>query len=520
MPQLNKLNFGFGRHQGIEYYYEKSVSKLFFQDKKLIANIIDVIIEKSDVTLELSHPILGTGNVRFVFGDELLEQSTDKDIQKILLETLGDENHQYVFIDPQSKLYHSWSCNRLSDPTQLIRMKREDAETQGYRASGFCFKKVFYIPQLSLEKAIEREWSMRLREYELMENNPEKQAYLTDVGREVLQNWPLKRIGYEYSFYLSNSSKINAFAIPTGKIIITTALFDSLANEEELEALLVYAIAQIEQRQSLKRYHACLEDEENTDAMKKLATFAGAIAGPASGGISGAINAVLPEESCNPQSLIGYQYDYVQKADSIAMLYFDIRGKDRRALMALIKKLQFSELSEKLHPDLRLKNPQEVPYYDRLRRVQATKFFYFQKNSHFILEREGKPPVQLNLMYQQIYKNENKLHIYVDDRSLLQFDSSTNGKSIALSVKDRNGNHRFALNEDFFAEDVWGMHLTLDASNKKEHKFLEGIEKIVLSVDPAKGPNNKTNHQPGADSAFETTTPLINYGFVPGKIDF
>ncbi|MGD9080261.1 MAG: hypothetical protein PVG96_13020, partial [Desulfobacterales bacterium] len=33
MPQLNKLNFGFGRFGGIEYFYEKTISKIFFQDK-------------------------------------------------------------------------------------------------------------------------------------------------------------------------------------------------------------------------------------------------------------------------------------------------------------------------------------------------------------------------------------------------------------------------------------------------------------------------------------------------------
>ena len=29
MPQLNKLNFGFGRQKGIDYLYRKTVSKLF-----------------------------------------------------------------------------------------------------------------------------------------------------------------------------------------------------------------------------------------------------------------------------------------------------------------------------------------------------------------------------------------------------------------------------------------------------------------------------------------------------------
>ena len=522
MPQLNKLNFGFGWHNGMEYYYEKTISKLFFQDKKFEATVIDVSVERSDVTLELSHPILGTGQVRFAFGDEILAKTDHNDIQKIVLETLGDENHRYVFADPRSRIYHSWSCNHLSNPERLIRLKRENAEQEGYRASGICFKKVLYLPQLSVEKAIAREWAMRLREFEPMENNTAKQAHLTQVGNTVLRDWPFKRIGYAYSFHLSKSPTINAFAIPTGKIIITSALFDALANEEELKALLVYAIAHIEQRHSLKKYHACLEDEEYTDTMKKLATVASVLAGPVSGGISGAfdIDAVLPEESCNPQSLIGYQSNFVQEADAIAMLYFDIHGMDRSAVISLIKKLQFSELSEKLHPDLRLKKPQNVQYYDRIKRMQATRFLHFQGDNHYILQREGKPPVQLDLIYQQIYNNENKLHIYIDDRSLLQSNSSSNGKTITLSVQDRNGVQRFTLMQDSFFEDVWGMHLTLMSSNKKRGNFLEDIRDVVLSIDPTNGPNNKIHNQPGADSAFVQTTPLTKYTFVPGKIDF
>ena len=260
MPQLNKLNFGFARHKDIEYFYEKTVSKIFFQDRKLEARVIDVIIEDPNITLELSHSMLGTGIIKFSLTEELLEQTTAEGIQKILLETLADENHQYVVLDAQSKLYHLWSCNHSSDPKLAARMRREDAETQGYRASGFCFKKMLYIPQFSVEKSLEREWTMRLRDYEPIEKDSKKQVLLTEAGQKVLENWPQKRVGYDYAFYLSDSRRIGAFAIPTGKIIVTTALFDSLANSDELEALLVYAMAHIEQRHSLKEYYSCLQD--------------------------------------------------------------------------------------------------------------------------------------------------------------------------------------------------------------------------------------------------------------------
>ena len=526
MPQLNKLNFGFGRQKGIDYLYRKTVSKLFFQDKKLEARVIDVIIKGSDITLELTHPLFGTGTLKFFFSKELLEQATVEGIQKILLETLGDENHQYVFSDPQSKLYYLWSCNHLSDPSLSARMRREDAEAQGYRASAFCFTKMLYIPNFSVEVALEREWTLRLRNYGPIEKSSKKQALLAEVGKKVLQNWPIKQIGYDYAFHLSDSNRIDAFAIPTGKIIITTALFDSLASPDELEALLVYAIAHVEQRHSLKEYYSCLEDEEYANTMKKLADVAGSLAGPASGVISGALNAALPEASCSPQSLGGYQNEYVQEADSMAAFYFDVLGKDRGAIVSLLKKLQFSDLSEKLHPDLGLTRAAEVSYNDRIKRVEDTRFVYFKKGGNFILEREGKPPVQLDLIYQRSYKKENKLLVYVDEKNLLPLNQDASDKMITrLSAKDKDGKHSFELKDQSLTEDAWGAHLTFEASSSQRPKLLQDIEKVVLSVTPTRAPYDRESTAPEdklikrASGALNGQT-ARNYFFVPGTIDW
>jgi hypothetical protein len=523
-PQLNKLNFGFGRQKGLDYLYQKTVSKLFFQDKTLEARVIDVIIESSDITLELSHPILGTGTIKFFFSNELLDQTTAEGVQKILLETLGDENHQYVFSDPQGKLYHLWSCNHLSDPSLSARMRREDAEAQGYRGSAFCFTKVPYIPNFSVEKALKREWAMRLRNYEPLEKSSKKQAHLTEVGKKVVQNWPNKLIGYDYAFYLSDSRQIDAFAFPTGKIIITTALFDSLANPDELEALLVYTIAHVEQRHTLKEYYACLQDEKYADTMKKFAAAAGSLVGPAGGVVSGALDAALPETSCSPQSLGGYQNEYVQEADSMAAFYFDAHGKDKSAIVSLLKKLQFSDLSEKLHPDLSLTRPTGVSYNDRIKRVKNTRFVYFKKGGNFILKRKGKPQVQLALIYQRFYKKENKLLVYVDEKNLLPLNQDANGKmSISLSVNAKDGKHRFELNDQFVTEDVWGVHLTFDASDPQTQKFLQDIEKVVLSETPTKKPHDRESIDPD-DRLIKSSSSLLydqakrDFTFVPGTI--
>jgi hypothetical protein len=365
-----------------------------------------------------------------------------------------------------------------------------------------------------------------LRNYGPIEKSSKKQALLAEVGKKVLQNWPIKQIGYDYAFHLSDSNRIDAFAIPTGKIIITTALFDSLASPDELEALLVYAIAHVEQRHSLKEYYSCLEDETYANAMKKLADVAGSLAGPASGVISGALNAALPEASCSPQSLGGYQNEYVQEADSMAAFYFDAHGKDKGAIVSLLKKLHFSDLSEKLHPDLGLIRAAEVSYSDRIKRVENTRFVHFKKGGNFILEREGKPPVQLDLIYQQFYKKENKLLVYVDEKNLLPLNQDASAKMITrLSAKDKDGKHRFKLKDQSLTEDAWGAHLTFEASTTQGQKFLEDIEKVVLSVAPTKAHHDRESSSP-EDKLIKRASGVLsdgtakNYFFVPGTIDW
>lgn len=510
MPQLNKLNFGFGRFRGIEYFYEKTISKILFQNKKLNAKIIDVIIEKSEITLELSHPILGTGTVKFSFSANLLRQATDQDIQKILLESLGNENHQYVVLDPASKLYHLWSCNHFPDPNHETRLTQEEAEKQGYRPSAFCFKKMLFLPELAVEKAIAKEWTIQLRNYDFIGKNFKKQTHLSAVGKKILENWPVEVLGYDYDFYLVENPTINAFSLPAGEIIISTALFDSLDNDDELEALLVYAIAHIEQRHSLKKYYSCLADEESADAMKMLTSVVGVLAGPAGGGISGALNLAVSNEACTPHSLFGYQPNYVEQADSMVTLYFDIHKKDREAVISLIKKLQFGELTEKLHPDMRLHHPLKNADNTRIKRLKNIKFKYFNQSNHFVSKSSGKPPVQLNLKYQQIFEKENKIHIYLADRELLQQVQIKNRiTNIWLSIKDKTGSHRFENEMDLLTEDIWGVHLTFSASSSREKEFLQDIKKILLVIGPEGGPNDRLSEQPTKD-----------YIFVPGTIEW
>ena len=206
--------------------------------------------------------------------------------------------------------------------------------------------------------------------------------------------------------------------------------------------------------------------------------------------------------------------------------YFDIYGKDKGAIESLIKKLQFNELSKKLHPDQPLIDMNLVLHNDRLKRLKDTRFVHFKKDNHFVLKREGNPPVQMVLICQRFYEKENELLAYIDEKNLLALGPEINGEMITtLSVADKNGKHKFQLNDSFLTEDVWGAYLTFDALSEKNQVPLQDIETVVLSVLPARKPNTREATDPN-DKFIMKSSDFLNsqtdhqYSFVRGTIEW
>ena len=77
MPQLNALNIGLGWSNNHNYYYEKSLSKIFFQDHIIDAKITDIDFDGANITLKLFHPVYGIGNITFVFNENFIARTSD-----------------------------------------------------------------------------------------------------------------------------------------------------------------------------------------------------------------------------------------------------------------------------------------------------------------------------------------------------------------------------------------------------------------------------------------------------------
>ena len=536
MPQLNALNFGSGWSNNHNFYYEKSISKIFFQDHIIAVKITGIDFDGGNVTLNLLHPVIGFGNITFVFNENFIARTSDDAIQGILRNTLGHANHRYVFGNPDSRRYHLFSCLHSEENSRLIRMSRVEAESQGYQPDGFCFKKVVYLPDLAIERQIEIEWLARLREHAFFMGDSPKQDALNRLGRRILENWPIQLLGYNYSFHLIYSQRMITMATPTGKIFITTALMDALESEQEVEALLARAIAHVENRHSLKQYYSKTKADKNEQFIQTLTSAAGSFAGIFAGAASGAIKALgnLPFQGSSKDDPLssGYEIDLEKEADAVAALYFDRQQKDKRFLSAAIKKLEFAalyfnfenkerfdlnatitnfeinEITKKLYSGSR--DPKrDVRINDRVKRAQDLKFMYFNEDSSFVLQKGRRLPIQLDMKYQSLVQNENKVIVYISNKSFLHNHEDSNNRSlVTLLVTDRHGKHRFKLLKRYTTEDMWGARLTFEAPLETRGRFLEGAQDLEIEIIEPQGPADKDN-----DRNIE------NFNFVKGRLD-
>jgi predicted Zn-dependent protease len=75
--------------------------------------------------------------------------------------------------------------------------------------------------------------------------DPEANNYLNTVGQLLTWSSSLPVVFSGFHFTLIESDEINAFAAPGGFIFVTTGLYNSLENEEQLAAVLAHEIAHV-----------------------------------------------------------------------------------------------------------------------------------------------------------------------------------------------------------------------------------------------------------------------------------
>ncbi len=76
--------------------------------------------------------------------------------------------------------------------------------------------------------------------------------YLNEVGAQLV--YGVRRPGIDYTFHVVESPAINAFALPGGRIYVTSAMLGFVDSEAELAAILGHEISHVDLRHCIERY--------------------------------------------------------------------------------------------------------------------------------------------------------------------------------------------------------------------------------------------------------------------------
>lgn len=109
---------------------------------------------------------------------------------------------------------------------------------------------IFSISQQE-EIQLGKQAAMQVNKTTPMVKNKDVQAYINDLGQELVRN--SRRRSIKYYFQVADKKEINAFALPGGYIYIHRGLIEAADNESELAGVVAHEIAHITQRHSAEQ---------------------------------------------------------------------------------------------------------------------------------------------------------------------------------------------------------------------------------------------------------------------------
>jgi len=164
-------------------------------------------------------------------------------------------------------------------------------------------------------------------------DDPMINNYINGVGQKIVSVFPTQP--FQYRFYVIRQDTYNAFAGPAGNIFVFSGLFEALANEHELAALLAHEIAHVSSRH--------IADLIAKSKRTSIATMAGVVAGILIG-IGGAPTAgsalTIGSMAAGQTMVLAYTRENEMQADQISRTYLQKAGYELSAMLSLLKKIR------------------------------------------------------------------------------------------------------------------------------------------------------------------------------------
>lgn len=122
--------------------------------------------------------------------------------------------------------------------------------------------------------------------------NPELQAYITRLGQKLVQANNLHNRPYTYTFTVVDSPMVNAFALPAGRIFITTPIIAMAESEAEIAGVLGHEIGHVTARHTAERMYVAKKEQKKTIAF-----------GAIGAAVMGTAGYFVSKKLCDPKDL-------------------------------------------------------------------------------------------------------------------------------------------------------------------------------------------------------------------------
>ena len=127
-----------------------------------------------------------------------------------------------------------------------------DPTAAGYKPCMVCFLRPPRVDRWDYEEEFHQRGLADVRAEFTISEDRIAHSVLQELGEEVLAAWPAPLKGYAYEFLLVEQPAVNGFALPGGRVFVTSGLINVIENEAALKAILAHEVAHVESRHSYR----------------------------------------------------------------------------------------------------------------------------------------------------------------------------------------------------------------------------------------------------------------------------
>lgn len=180
-----------------------------------------------------------------------------------------------------------------------------------------------------------------LSQYEVY-TDPQANSYLNTMGQLLVWSSSLPVVFSGFHFSLIESDEMNAFAAPGGFVFITTGLYKSLENEEQLAAVLAHEIAHVNLQHGLR----AIKKSNLTQAFTIIGTEAAKHSDNQDVQQLGGVFGDSIDDIVNQLLVAGYSKSYEYAADEEALRISYAAGYNPDGLEEFLSSLQLTSKDE------------------------------------------------------------------------------------------------------------------------------------------------------------------------------